>query len=154
MVDGKLRCVSSMNNLTSGTITRTCITQFYPVQAETISLPSKRGMAAASKNTVELTFFLCISLPLRPAMDLLVCVADVWVPGIGRLWPDIYFGIHSPRRKETIETFLEVAGPGIEPVTSRSRQRERQHGYARLHAKPCDCVNHSAIPSVNFIRRV
>ena len=44
-------------------------------------------------------------------MDRLVCVAEVWVPGTGRLWPDIYFGIH-PRRKEAIETFLEVAGPG------------------------------------------
>ena len=44
--------------------------------------------------------------------------------------------IHLPRRKETIEIFLEVASrpdPGIEAVTSRSRQR--QHGYARLHAK-------------------
>ena len=49
--------------------------------------------------------------PWPPAMDLLVRVAGVWVPGIGRLWPDIYSGIH-PGRKETIETFLEVAGPG------------------------------------------
>ena len=44
-------------------------------------------------------------------MDRLVCVAEVWVPGIRRLWPDIYFGIH-PRRQESLETFLEVAGPG------------------------------------------
>ena len=33
----------------------------------------------------------------------------MWVPGIGRLRPDTYFGIN-PRRKETRETFLEVAG--------------------------------------------
>ena len=44
-------------------------------------------------------------------MELLVCVAKVWIPGIGRLRPDLYFGIH-PRTKEAIETFLEVAGPG------------------------------------------
>ena len=53
--------------------------------------------------------FFCISLPLARAMDLLVCVADVWEPGIRRLWPDISFGIHLPRRKKAIETFLEVA---------------------------------------------
>ena len=40
-------------------------------------------------------------------MDLLVCVAELWVPGIDKLWPDTYFGIH-PRRKETVETLLEV----------------------------------------------
>ena len=43
-------------------------------------------------------------------MDLLVCVTEVWVSGIGRLWPDIYFGIHVPRRNETMEAFIEVTG--------------------------------------------
>ena len=42
-----------------------------------------------------------IFLPLAPAVDPLVRLAEVWIPGIGRLWPGIYFGIH-PRRKETI----------------------------------------------------
>lgn len=36
-------------------------------------------------------FFSRISLPLTPAMDLLVCVAEVWVPGFGRLWPGTSF---------------------------------------------------------------
>ena len=57
-------------------------------------------------------------------MDLVVCVAEARLPGMGMLWPDVYFGIHL-RRKETIETSKQPV-PGIE---------QRQHGYARLHAK-------------------
>ena len=54
------------------------------------------------------SFFVFPSL-WSSAMDLLVCVAEVWVPGIGRLWPDIYFDIH-PERKGSIETSFGVAG--------------------------------------------
>ena len=66
------------------------------------------GRVSGSQRVVDTSFFLCVSLP-RVAMDLLVRVVGVWVPGIGRLWPDIYSGTH-PGRKETTKTFLEVAG--------------------------------------------
>ena len=82
-------------------------------------------------------FFLYFSPPdPRDGPTGLCCRSSGTRRGIGRLWPDIYFGVHLPRRKKTIETFLEVAGrsaPGSEPVTSRSRQR--RHGYVRLRAK-------------------
>ena len=64
-------------------------------------------------------------------MDPLVHVAEVWVPGIGGLWPDIYFGIH-PRRKETIETFLEVTGP---ENPNRDLPLETASCYARMSVK-------------------
>ena len=44
--------------------------------------------------------------PFLFALDPLVSATGVWVPGIGGLWPSIYFVIR-PERKETLETFLE-----------------------------------------------
>ena len=81
--------------------------------------------------------YVCISLPLGPPRWTYWSVLQKfsYQGSVGYGLISMCFGIR-PRRKRTMETFLEVAGrpaPEIEHRVSRSRQR--RHGYARLSGK-------------------
>ena len=70
---------------------------------------------------------------------------------MAHLIPSTSACIHQ-RRKETVETFLESAGrpvTGIEPVTSRSRQRSVIMAMY-VCTRSAERANHSAIPSLSL----
>ena len=78
--------------------------------------------------------------PWPPAIDLLVCVAEVSVPGIGRLRPDVHFGMHSlSENKGNHRNLPRSSQP------ARARNRTRDLPLETAHSGPAAAKNISPL---------
>ena len=89
------------------------------------------------------------SMILDIRVRLLVCDAEAWIPGIGRLWSSMHFGIH-PRGEGALERFARRSAGRHREAKPGPLNRETSMFSMQVCVLCANRANNSAIPSLGL----